>query len=147
MKIEAKKPVNWDKIKSGYEAQGFKLTEEGPGFSKFTRPQKQSIQNNIGGAGQVGQSFNKIVGSGLGAGGFYKDMSGLEGASMRLADAASRRKREEMELESRLGIQSARAAAQTQADIEAQAQGYANANERNRELQRKRKGLLGNLGY
>jgi hypothetical protein len=49
----------------------------------------------------IGQSYNKMIGgdTGIGSGGFYNSMAGLEGASMRLADAASKRSMQESEKE------------------------------------------------
>jgi hypothetical protein len=46
-------------------------------------------------------SFQKIIGGNndIGSGGFYNSMSGLEAASMRLADAASKRSTQELEKE------------------------------------------------
>jgi hypothetical protein len=49
-------------------------------------------------------SFQKMIGgdTGIGSGGFYNSMAGLEAASMRLADAASKRNIREMEAESEI---------------------------------------------
>jgi hypothetical protein len=52
----------------------------------------------------IGQSYNKMIGgdTGIGSGGFYNSMAGLEGASTRLADAASKRSMDEKAQESSL---------------------------------------------
>ena len=57
----------------------------------------------------IGQSYNKMIGgdTGIGSSGFYNSMAGLEGASMRLADAASKRTMAESEFESQSKIKQA----------------------------------------
>ena len=81
----------------------------------------------------IGQSYNKMIGgdTGIGSGGFYNSMAGLEAASMRLADAASKRTMEESEKESDI---------QTKALLQrsAQAGGYLSPTEMQFDIRRKR---------
>ena len=84
----------------------------------------------------IGQSYNKMIGgdTGIGSGGFYNSMTGLEGASMRLADAESKRTMEESEKEH--GLINSQAA---------KLEGYSSPEEMYGEIRKKRK--MEDMGY
>ena len=77
----------------------------------------------------IGQSYNKMIGGepGIGSSGLSSSMSGLEAASMRLADAASKRSMAETEFASQSKIGEA-----------AKMGGYSSPYEMQRDIEKKR---------
>jgi hypothetical protein len=86
-------------------------------------------QTNQPNQSSIGNSYNKMIGgdTGIGSGGFYNSMAGLEAASMRLADAASKRNISEKQAESEMS-----------AKLAAKASGFGSADEMSQYTKKKR---------
>jgi hypothetical protein len=94
----------FEEINKSYLDKGYTPTSFSPlGISEGMLPTYTKTTTFPGGSfttgGQVGQSFNKMIGGGVAGGGKFPATGGLEAASMRLADAASRRNIAEKEAE------------------------------------------------
>jgi len=87
--LVVKKPTFWD------------LAEEKAKKIKETRLNQPNQISPSTTPSTMQGSFQKMIGgnNGIGSGGFYNSMAGLEAASMRLADAASKRSMQESEKE------------------------------------------------
>lgn len=117
--------INKSYLDKGYTPTSFSPLDISKGMlPTYTKTTTTSPSGGFTTGGQVAQSFNKMIGGGGIGSQSTPSMMGLEGASMRLADAASRRNIEEK---------------QAEAELQAKQQGYMSFAEMQRDMASKRR--------